>query len=267
MAATSVVAVLLFTIVPVCADAASIAQGYNTTDSDLITGMAAALSPDASSNAQSVVRAATSNKQKFVGIVTTKNANLMTLTNNVATVVVTTSGEANALLTDANGVVKKGDNLTVSPIKGILMKADGAESSIIGSALEGFASNRASKQTFSTNDGKSREVSIAAVQIEIHPNNVSTGVSADSSFLRILGQNIAGKTVSDWQAVIALVIFLLLLVVEGSLIYGSIHSTITALGRNPMAHDAVYKQLFQVILAVLAILAFGIATIYAVLQI
>lgn len=267
LAAATTFAILLMVAVPVLADAASIAQGYNTTDPDLVIGMAASLGSDANSSSQNVVRAVSSNKGKFVGIVTTKNANLLTLTNNVATVVVTTTGEANAFVTDANGVVKKGDYLTISPIRGILMRADGPSDSIVGSAQEDLSSKPPNKQSLTTNDGSKREVAIAPIQIVINPNDIPSGVSEQNSFLRVLGQNIAGKTVSDWQAIIALVIFLLILVVEGSLIYGSVHSTITALGRNPMAHDAVYKQLFQVVLTVMVVLAFGIATIYAVLQI
>ncbi len=105
------------------------------------------------------------------------------------------------------------------------------------------------------------------MQVELNPRNIDSDKAADTGLLSLLGQNVAGKEVSEWQVIVALVIFLLLMVVEGSLIYGSIHSTISALGRNPLARSAVYKQLVQVLVAVIAVLAFGLATIYAVLQV
>jgi len=254
-------------VLPLGASAASIAQGYVTSDTDLVVGMAASLSAESASKTQNVVRSGTSNKAKFVGIITTKNANLLTLTNSSSTVVVATSGEVYAFVTDINGVVKKGDNLSVSPIKGLLMKSEVNEVSVVGSALEDAAGKTSTKQNIDVSGGRKQEISVTSLQLEINPHNLAGGDAKNQSFLRILGQNVAGKQVSDWQAVVALVVFLLLLVVEGSLIYGSVHSSITALGRNPMARDAVYRQLAQVLLAVLAVLAFGVAIIYLVLQI
>ena len=245
--------------------ASSVAMGFKNSDNDLTTGMAASFSDDL--NAQTVVRASSANILKFVGIVTTKNANLVTLTNNTATVVVTTSGQAEAFVTDLNGIIKKGDNLTVSPIKGFLMKASNVDTSFVGSALQDSVGQPATKQSVESNDGKNREVSATIIQININPRNIAGGSNKNKSFISVLGKNLAGKDVSDWQTVLAFIVFVLLIVVEGSLIYGSVHSSMMALGRNPMAHDAVYKQLAQVILAVLAVLAFGIATIYTVLQI
>ncbi len=263
----TVLYLLMGLISPLSTYAASIAQGYVTSDTDLIAGMAASLSTENTSNAQNVVRSGTSNKTKFVGIITTKNANLLTLTNSSSTVVVATSGEVFSFVTDINGVVKKGDNLSISPIKGLLMKSEDNEVSVVGSALEDAAGKTSTKQNINVTDGKIREISVTSLRVEISPHNLAGGDAKNQSFLRVLGQNVAGKQVSDWQAIIALVVFLLLLVVEGSLIYGSVHSSITALGRNPMARDAVYRQLAQVLLAVLAVLAFGIAIIYLVLQI
>jgi len=264
---TTVACLLLSLLFPLVASATSIAQGFITTDADLIVGMAASLSAESTAKTQNVIRSGTSNKAKFVGIVTTKNANLLTLTNNSSTVVVATSGEAFAFITDINGVVKKGDNLSVSPIKGLLMKSEVNDVSVVGTALEDATGKTATKQNINVSGGRKQEISVTSLQLLINPHNLVGGDAKNQSFLRILGQNVAGKQVSDWQAVVALVVFLLLLVVEGSLIYGSVHSSITALGRNPMARDAVYRQLAQVLLAVLAVLAFGVAIIYLVLQI
>jgi len=244
--------------------AASIAQGYTSTDTDLVVGMAASLSPASSSEDRVVERASTSNKAKFVGIVTTRDANLVTLTSNGLPVVVATTGEATAIISDVNGAVHKGDYLAVSPLKGILMKAGDTEVNAIGSALEDLGSTQ--DQQITTDSG-SRTVKVGTARIEISPTSIALASNdQNKSLLHNLGEGLAGRTVSDWQVLTAMIIFLVILIIEGSLVYGAIHSTIIALGRNPLAHDEVYKQLFQVLLAVLGILAFGMATIYAVIQ-
>jgi len=246
--------------------AASIAQGYTTTDSDLVVGMVAALSPDSTSENRVVERATTSNKAKFVGIVTTKDANLVTLTSNGAPVVVATTGEASAYVSDVNGSIKKGDYLAVSPLKGILMRAGDSEPNAVGSALEEMSSTDTKTQQVSTSSG-SKTVKIGTAKVEISPASIALAANTpNKSFLHNLGEGITGKSISDWQVLTAMIVFIIVLIIEGSLVYGAIHSTIIALGRNPLAHDVVYKQLFQVMLAVLGVLAFGLATIYAVVQ-
>lgn len=244
--------------------AASIAQGYTTTDSELVVGMAAALSSASSSENRVVERASTGNKSKFVGIVTTKDANLVTLTADGLPVVVATTGEATAFMSDVNGAIHKGDYLAVSPLKGVLMKAGDNEVNAIGTALEDL-SNTQTQQI--TTDSGTRTIKIGTARIEISPTSIALASNnQSSSILHNLGEGLAGRSISNWQVLAAMIIFLVILIIEGSLVYGAIHSTIIALGRNPLAHDEVYKQLFQVLLAVLGVLAFGMAVIYAVIQ-
>jgi len=229
--------------------------------------MAASLSSSSTSDKQIVERSSTSNKSKFVGIVTTKDANLVTLTNKEATVVVATTGDTTAFVSDVNGVVKKGDYLAISPLKGILMKAGTNQPNSIGVALEDFQSQGAQSQQIITDSGP-RTVAVNSVRIEISQASIALSSNqTKKTFLSNLGQNITGRSINNWQVLTALVIFFLILVIEGSLVYGAIHSSITALGRNPLSHNAVYRQLFQVLLAVLGIFAFGVAVIYVVLQI
>ena len=266
--ALTIYGLMLFILtIPVSAKASSIAQGFVTNDKNLTVGMAASLSGDSNTDTQNIIPASTINASKFVGIVTTNNANLLTLTNNTATVVVATSGDAKPLVTDVNGVVKKGDKLSVSPLSGLLMKAEDGGAGSIGTALEDANTDKATKQQIDTRSGAKKQVLVSTVQVVISTQNISGTENKNKNFLNTIGENLSGKKISDWQAIIALIVFLLLIVVEGSLIYGAVHSSFLALGRNPMAHDLVYRQLAQVILAVLAVLAFGIATIYTVLQI
>ena len=248
--------------------AASIAQGYTTTDPDLAIGMAAAVSSTVSGDSQSVERAGVKNATKFVGIVTTKDANLVTLTSTKSTVVVATSGDTTAYVTDVNGSIKHGDVVVISPIKGVLMKASGNDAAVVGTALEDVTFSHAAETTLSLSNGKTQVAHISSGRIELNSRSIGNANGpTEKSFLQIAGEGLTGRPLSQWQVLAALVIFVILLISEASLIYGAVHGTLSALGRNPLARDAVYKQLVQVLLAVMAILAFGMAVIYAVLQI
>lgn len=250
------------------AHAASIAQGYQTGDTELVVGMAAALSTDTETEGRAVERASLSNTYQFVGIVTTKDANFLTLTSNKANVVVATSGEVQTYVTDMNGTIQKGDKVTMSPILGVMMKANETDTQVFATALENFSETNAIRQNAAAYDGSGRQVLVNTMRVELNPRSVTAGNAEDDrTFLRVVGERLTGKALREWQVIVSLVIFILLLVVEAALIYGAVHSTISALGRNPLARDAVYKQLLQVVLVVLSLLAFGIATIYAILQI
>lgn len=250
------------------AHAASIAQGYQSSDTELVVGMAAALTTSEENDGSSIIRASVSNQYQFVGIVTTKDANFLTLTSTKANVVVATSGSVDAFVTDTNGDIKKGDNVTISPIKGVLMRAGESETQVFATALEDLKTDGAIVQSSEAYDGTGREVHVATIKVELNPRSISSGLSqSDKTFFRTLGENLTGRALKEWQVIVSLVIFILLLVVEAALIYGAVNSTITALGRNPLSREAVYKQLLQVGFLVLALLAFGISIIYAILQV
>ena len=229
--------------------------------------MAASLSEKSTPDNQLIEQANREKKAKFVGIVTTKDANSLTLSDEDSTVFVTISGEITALAADINGSIKKADFLTLSSLNGLVMKADGGETNIIGTALEDFSSSDAKTQLITDESGHRRNVNINALRIEVTPiNDVSEqAATSQKPFLALFGQSITGKPVSQWQVISALLIFFVVLVVVGAVIYGAIHSTIEALGRNPLAHKVVYRQLLQVLIVVFIILVFGGIAVYAVL--
>ncbi len=243
--------------------AESISQGYQTSDPNLSVGMAVSLVGNKTEANTFVEQSTLSNSSRFVGIVTTINANLLTLTNKSATVYVSTLGETTALVSDANGAIKKGDFLTISPLNGILMRSDLSGSSVVGSALEDFNTSTASSQTIKHKDGSTQQAKVGSLKISL--NSSGANGATKKPFLILFGQSITGKEVNQWQVISALGIFFVLLTVEGSIIYGAVHSAIIAMGRNPLAKGQVYKQLFQVFWLLLIVLVFGGGTIYAVL--
>lgn len=245
--------------------AASSARGYKTSDPSLQVGMAVSLSSDSSSESESVELSTNSNGTRFVGIVTSKDSNLLTLSDASSAVYVVSAGQAQAFVSNMSGDIKKGDLLTVTPLKGILAKAQDRGEIIVGIAAENFNSDLGTKRTVKKNDGSDQEVSVGLISAEISPPRSQLEKEEKQSFLVVIGESITGKVVNQWQVLAAAAIFISLVIVEGSIIYGATYSTIQALGRNPLAKSAIFRQLFQVAFMAIAVLAFGGATIYTIL--
>jgi hypothetical protein len=245
----------------------SISQGYKTKDSSVSAGMAVSLSDEAEST--KFVEATTQqNASKFVGIITTIDENLLSLTDASSDVLVTTTGEAAAYMSDLNGEPKTGDLIAVSPIKGVLMKANsvGDQSLVVGVALEDFSGVKSSTKDVTDAQGATKVVRVGKGRIEINKDIVARNdPNEGKSFIVLAGQSITGKEVGQAQVIASLVVLLIILILEGSIIYGAIHSTIGALGRNPLSRKAVFKQLLQVSWLALIVLFFGLGAIYLIL--
>lgn len=244
--------------------AMAISQGFIVQDNSLTTGMAASYSD----SDKSIVEPATiSNANQFVGIVTTQSNSQVTLKNSTSNVIIATSGEATAFTSNLNGDVKTGDLLVVSPIHGVLVKASASDSFAVGTALQDFSSAVANTTTVKSTEGNDVKTEVAPLRIVIAPQNIVQVEKNNSSFLQVIGEGIVGRTINNWQVATVLAIFVMLIIVEGSLVYGAIHGSIISLGRNPLAKEAVYKQLSQALIVVGVVFAFGSAIIYLVLQI
>lgn len=248
----------------------SISQGYKTSDPSIVAGMAVSLKND-SSDDRLIEPTNKNNIQNFVGIVTTIDDNLVSLTNESTDVLVTTSGEVNVFMTDVNGKVAKGELVTISPISGALMKSldQGPNSKfIMGTALEDFNDSEATSQTVNDAQNGQRVVRVDKVKIEINRSiDTKTPAEEATTFLQVAGESITGRPVGQVQVFAAILVLLIVLIVEGSIIYGAVHSTIAALGRNPLAKKVVFKQILQVSWLALIVLLFGLGAIYIVLWI
>ncbi len=266
---------LLLTVLGLClflfssiasAITSSISKGYTTKDESLVTGMAAALSSDSTDKERLVEAANTANSDRFVGIITTVSDNLVTFSGDVTDVLVSTEGQVSGFVSNLNGDVEKGDFVSISPLNGVLMKSDdNRENRVVGVALQDFTDVDSQDKQITTSQGE-KTYKVGKVKIEISQSIVvSTTSSKDKSALILAGESLTGKSVGQIQILAALVIFAIVLIVEGSIIYGAIHSTVTALGRNPLAKKAVFKQLLQVSWMAIAILIVGFGAIYLIL--
>lgn len=246
----------------------SISKGYKTKDTGLVTGMAASLSSESTDQERLVEGATTANADRFVGIITTVDDSLVTFSGGATDVLVSTEGEVSGFVSDLNGEIKTGDFVSLSPLRGILMKSDdNRENRVVAVALQDSADISTDTKEISTSQG-SKTYKIGKLKLEISQSIVVNATESEKkSGLVLAGESITGKSVGQAQVLAALVIFAVVLIVEGSIIYGAIHSTVTALGRNPLAKKAVFRQLLQVSWIALVVLVAGFGAIYVILWI
>lgn len=244
-----------------------ISKGYVTDDAGLQPGMVAALSVASTPEQPKVERAALGNDSKIIGVTTTPDDDLVTIASGQESTYVQSTGEVSAYVSDMNGTVKSGDLLTLSPLRGILMRASNATATVVGIALQNFDEGTIETKSIQ-DDGGSRDVRIAKISINLdHKAASNQQASTTDSSLERIGEAVVGKEVGEIQVLAAFVIFFLVLVAEGGIIYGAVSSGVTALGRNPMARTIILKEMMRVVAIALTVLLVGLGAIYAILWI
>lgn len=241
----------------------AISRGYATDDISLKPGMVVQLSDDSSAETPKVERASFETPDKFVGITTRVENNSVTIASSKQSVYVENEGEVDAFVSDLDGAVKQGDQLTISPLRGILAKATESSPIVVGTALEDFSYDGAENHEIKTVSG-TKVASINLVRFNLDSKSILNHGGVDSSLER-LGESIVGKEVSELRVVVAMIIFLLVLFAEGAILYGAISSAVTSLGRNPLARNVIKKELTQIMAVALAVLTVGLGAIYLIL--
>lgn len=243
----------------------AIAQGYTTDDTGLQTGMVAALTTNEAANSN-VERATQENSQRIVGVVTTFEDSSITLASKSAVVLVEGEGEVNAYVSDLGGKVERGSLLTLSPLKGVLMKTDSASGApVVAIASEEFSSVQDGINYPVEDSSTTKNTKISRVKITLSRQGTSTVASAQQSSISKLGKAITGKEVSEIRVIIALILFVIVLIAEGSILYGVISSSVTALGRNPLARKIIRREMMQVVIVAIVVLFVGLGAVYGVL--
>lgn len=179
---------------------------------------------------------------------------------------VATSGIVQVLVSDINGEIKNGDQITASPISGVGMKAT-SNIRVVGIAQADLTNEGSRVQTVEGIDGQTQEVRLGRIPVLI---NVSYFFKeAERTIIPAAIQNVAnalaGRQVSTLPIILAGAIFIIMLVVVMSIIYSMIRSSIISVGRNPLSQAAIYRDLIQLSALVIGILAVGLVAIYLIL--
>lgn len=257
------VALLSLAIPATVSGLTTLSQGYSTTDK-VASGSIVSLDNSASDQ---VSAATSSNANSILGVVINDGNSLLSLSDGQTNQIqVATSGVAQVLVSDINGDIAQGDEITASPIKGVGMKAT-SNAKVVGIAQDSLSGNRSSSQSYTDKSGQKHSIKLGEVSVLV---NVSYFYKQPEktlipSAIQNIANALAGKTVNSLPILISVGIFIVTLVVVSSIIYSMIHGSIISVGRNPMSQAAVYRNVMQMSVLVLGILAVAVIAIYMVL--
>ena len=236
-----------------------VSQSY-LTDKTIPLGSLVALDGD---SADKVIPADPDSVKNLIGVTINDSTPLVLTSGNSNSALVATSGIAPTLVSNLNGEIELGDQITASPIAGVGMKAT-TNTKVIGVAQ----SQVSSKKTETVNvNGKDEEIEIGEIRLL-----VSVGYhyqEPEKTLIPLALQNIAnamaGTKVDPLPIIISLIIFIVTMIIVISLVYSIVRSSIISVGRNPLAQSAVYRNAIQMSVLVLAIIAVATIAIYLVL--
>lgn len=241
----------------------TLSQGYVTKDK-LSLGSIVSLEKNTTDQ---VSGAATENVDNILGVVITDGSSLLTLSNGEKQQIqVATSGIVQVLVSDINGDIKQGDQITASPIKGVGMKAT-TNVKVIGIAQGDLSDSRNSKVKTKDKDGAEKEVVVGEIPAIISVSYFFK--QPEKTIIPMAVQNVAnalaGKTVKPLPIIISTAIFVIALVTVASIVYSLIRASIISVGRNPMSQAAIYRNLMQISALVLVIMGVTLLAIYMIL--
>lgn len=241
---------------------ASVSQGFVTDDTVLRQNMAVALTGDNSDGHPLVRSTSIGDTGNALGVAVGLGDSLLAVSPIASQVYVISGGPVKVYASDLNGPIHKGDLLAVSPLRGILMKSTDKTLPSFGVALEDFDNNTAQNIHVRDKSGNDTMVKVALENINIAINPPLTSKNQDSSnWLSNLGSSLTGQQISGIRVLASLAIFFTLMVIEGEIIYSTVSSSITAMGRNPLARSAIAKQSLRSALTAAVILISGIGVI------
>jgi len=182
-------------------------------------------------------------------------------------VLVASSGNYGILVSNQDGSVKAGDYLTMSSLPGIAMKAANDQAEIIGRAGGDFdgVNNTLSTVSLKVSSGHSTNVAIGQVPVSVRlgPNPLYQKSNLPG-FLSRAASNVSNKPGSI-RIYLSAAVLLATLLISGVMFYGGVRSSITAIGRNPLAKREINRNLVQSVAAGLVIFLAGILAAYLIL--
>ena len=260
------IVVLCFVLIILAMPTTALAEGLSTQSyqiqPDVVAGAAVALKDNTISLAE------TGNEQYLYGVAV-GSGDVVINVSGTARPPIITDGQAKVAASDINGEIQVGDQLTASPIAGVVMKAT-QSARVLGTAAQSFATAGKDQtnqtRTLTAKDGSTKTVNIRLLPIVVNVSDYQSSSPSVPAILLPLQQVLngaSGKTVSSERTILVTIIILIALVVSLVILYSSASSSIRSIGRNPTAKNAIFLSLLQVIgmIAIIFIVAFVIIKI------
>lgn len=241
------------------AAAETLAQGF-TAKGSLSPGMIVALSKNQESTVEIAPAADTS---RIYGVVINPaDAPLILNKPSGDQVFVASSGSYPVFVSTYNGPIKIGDYISMSDVDGIGAEAGFDQSTVLGQAVTPF-------------DGKTNAVAtvgglpVGKITVSVNPrkNPLVKNDIYIPSFLRKIGEAVAGRPISALHIYLALTLLTASVVISVSLLMAGVRGGMIALGRNPLNRGSIMNSMFKVVSAAALIFVIGLAGVYLLLKI
>lgn len=184
-------------------------------------------------------------------------------------VLVSSVGRYNVLVSNQNGAVKIGDYLTISALPGIAMKADANQPEVVGRAAGNFdgKTNIVDTVKLKSDSGSTSSATVGYVQTDIHlaPNPLQKNSNYVPGVLARAAQSVTNKPVSAARIYLSIAVIVATFFITGSMVYGGMRGSMTAIGRNPLAKGVISRGMVQAVIFGLIVFLLGILAAYGLL--
>lgn len=184
-------------------------------------------------------------------------------------VFVATQGQYDVLVSTQNGQIRSGDSIVISSVKGVGMKADDLHKVLIGKAMENFDGESDAESKVKIADG--RTVSLGRIKIDINvkrnPSFSGDTIAGVPHSLSRLAYSVTDKPVTAFRIYAGLSVMFLCMLVAGAILYSGIHGGMASVGRNPLAKNAIMRNMIGTTLMALIVVSVGLFAVYLLLKI
>lgn len=249
--------IILGIAAPAVAD--NVVQGFQS-KGNVSPGWVVALTKN---NALIVEASPANDATKIYGVVVDPSDAPLTLNRGLGDqVFVATSGNYRVLVSTDHGNIRPGEYLSISNTDGIAAVSTADKKTILGQAVDSFDGK---KNVITTAGGHS----IGKIMVNISPrkNPLVKNDVAIPSFLRKVGESIAGKPVSGLKIYISLAFLIAATVLSMTLLYAGVRGGMIAMGRNPLNRGHIMNSMFKVVTAASAVFIIGLFGVYLLLRI
>jgi hypothetical protein len=248
------------------ANAQDVTQGYQT-DEPLQNGVIVRLKPDDKAKVEPLTQ---EKETEMLGVVVSSSEAPFSISDPaVNQVFVATQGRYDVLVSSQNGEIGVGDSIVVSSIEGVGMKADDLHRVLIGRALENFDGQSDAESRVKISDGRSVSVGRIRVDISVKRNPTFSGdtIAGVPHALSRLAYSVTDKPVTAFRIYASLAVMFLCMVVAGAVLYSGIHGGMGAVGRNPLAKNAIMRNMIGTTIMALIVVSIGLFGVYLLLKI
>jgi uncharacterized protein YjeT (DUF2065 family) len=248
------------------ASAQDVTQGY-AADDELQNGMLVRVKPDNKAKVEALTQEKESDM--FGVVVSSSEAPVSISDPEARQVFVATLGQYDVLVSTQNGVIRTGDSIVISSLKGVGMKTDEFHKVIIGKALESFGDNSDAESHVKLEG--SGNVALGRIRIDIsvkrNPQYNGDTIAGVPHQLSKLAYAVTDKPVTALRIYACLAVIGMCILIAGAVLYSGIHSGMTSIGRNPLAKKSILRSLIVMILTSLSVVSGGLFAVYLILKI